>query len=327
MVMKQLLEKCSELPGIQTVDHGEYAELKYRNGHDNGCMAFVPIFPGITLAFIKIQSGSWPAPDLFGMLSSDRGPFIINYCISGRCELQLNNDSYVYVTENQFSLSESYARNNYIYPERNYNGIEIFVDMEAVKQSTFLSEHFEINMEELSDKYCKGLKTYIAPAAAELAGEFTALWRSYETKGICVDARMKVHVLTIFSILSEQTADETKQTCTFYTKSQVAIAKAVREILTSDLAVHHSAKELAGRYSISESSLKNYFRGVYGRNISDYMNRLRMERAAELLEDTGMSVLEVAEKVGYQNQSKFAAAFKREYALSPRQYRLEKSTM
>lgn len=37
--------------------------------------------------------------------------------------------------------------------------------------------------------------------------------------------------------------------------------------------------------------------------------------------------LEVAEKVGYQNQSKFAAAFKREYALSPRQYRLEKSTM
>lgn len=37
--------------------------------------------------------------------------------------------------------------------------------------------------------------------------------------------------------------------------------------------------------------------------------------------------LEMAEKVGYQNQSKFAAAFKREYALSPRQYRLEKSTM
>lgn len=159
MVMKQLLEKCGELPGIQTVDHGGYAELRYRNGHDNGCMAFVPVFPGITLAFIKIQAGSWPAPDLFGMLSSDRGPFIINYCVSGRCELHLNNDSYVYVTENQFSLSESYARNSYIYPERNYNGIEIFVDMEAVEQSTFLPEYFEINMEELSGKYCKDLKT------------------------------------------------------------------------------------------------------------------------------------------------------------------------
>lgn len=327
MVMEQLFERCSELPGVRAVDHGEFSELKYHNGDDSGSMTFVQIFPGVTLAFIKIRSGSWPAPDLFGMLSSDRGPFIINYCVSGRCELQLNNDSYVYVTGNQFSLSESYARNSYIYPERTYDGIEIFVDMDTVKQSTFLSEHFEINMEQLSDKYCKDLKTYIAPAAAELAGEFTALWRSYETKGICVDARMKAHVLMIFSILSEQTADEAKQTCTFYTRSQVAIAKAVQEILTSDLAAHHSAKELAGRYSISESSLKNYFRGVYGRNISDYMNRLRMEKAAELLADTGMSVLEVAEKVGYQNQSKFAAAFKREYALSPRQYRLEKSTM
>lgn len=327
MVMEQLFERCSELPGVRAVDHGEFSELRYHNGDDSGSMTFVQIFPGVTLAFIKIRSGSWPAPDLFGMLSSDRGPFIINYCVSGRCELHLNNDSYVYVTENQFSLSESYARNRYIYPERTYNGIEIFVDMEAAKQSTFLSEHFEINMEELSDKYCKDLKTYIAPATAELAGEFTALWRSYETKGICVDARMKAHVLTIFSVLSEQTVDEAKQTCTFYTRSQVAIAKAVQEILTSDMAAHHSAKELAGRYSISESSLKNYFRGVYGRNISDYMNRLRMEKAAELLANTGMSVLEVAEKVGYQNQSKFAAAFKREYALSPRQYRLEKSTM
>lgn len=74
-------------------------------------------------------------------------------------------------------------------------------------------------------------------------------------------------------------------------------------------------------FSVSESSVKNYFYGVFGQSISKYLTHRRMLRAAELLKTTDCSVLEVANQVGYLNQSKFAAAFRREHAVTPLEYR------
>ena len=46
-----------------------------------------------------------------------------------------------------------------------------------------------------------------------------------------------------------------------------------------------------------------------------------MEKAALLLTSTNLSVLEIGIQVGYSNQSKFAAVFKKFYHMSPLQYR------
>lgn len=325
MEMKQLLEKCREQAGISVLEHENTTELVYQNGEDNGSMEFIPLLLGITAAFIRIRSRSWPAPDLTEVTPAGRGLFIINYCVSGRCELLLNDDSYVYVTDNQASLSENYARNSYIYPSGLYDGIEFFIDREAVEQDGTLRRYLSIDMTALAEKYCQDMRTYIAMAEPELKNEFMTLWKRYEEAGAQADAEMKISVLQILALLLKQPVQELRQACTFYTKAQVTIAKEVREILSADLTAHYSARKLAERYAISESSLKNYFRGVYGRNISEYRNELRMKKAAELLCFTRLSVLEIAMRTGYQNQSKFAAAFKRTYAMSPREYRLKNS--
>ena len=111
------------------------------------------------------------------------------------------------------------------------------------------------------------------------------------------------------------------QACTFFTESQVNIAKKVENIITSDLRLHHPAWELAEYFSISETSLKNYFRGVYGQNISVYLREMRMNKAGELLASTRLSVAEIAAQVGYLNQSKFASVFKKHFGVSPLEYR------
>lgn len=51
------------------------------------------------------------------------------------------------------------------------------------------------------------------------------------------------------------------------------------------------------------------------------MKKYRMEYAAVLLQQTTSSVADIAVKVGYENQSKFAAAFKEIMGISPMQYR------
>ena len=45
------------------------------------------------------------------------------------------------------------------------------------------------------------------------------------------------------------------------------------------------------------------------------------ERAAELLRDSSLSVLGVAQSVGYGSASQFSAAFHRQYGMTPAMYR------
>ena len=72
---------------------------------------------------------------------------------------------------------------------------------------------------------------------------------------------------------------------------------------------------------MAETSLKNYFRGVFGENLSTFLREVRMRRAAELLQSSELRVAEIAAQVGYENQSKFAAVFVRHFGCPPLEYR------
>ena len=76
--------------------------------------------------------------------------------------------------------------------------------------------------------------------------------------------------------------------------------------------------ELAG---VSPASLKKYFSQVYGVPISVYLRTMRMARAKELLSSTALRISDIADAVGYENQGKFGAAFRRETGVTPLEYR------
>ena len=53
------------------------------------------------------------------------------------------------------------------------------------------------------------------------------------------------------------------------------LAKRTAKILSDDLRQHIPVRQIAERFSVSETSLKNYFRGVYGQNISPKVEEYR----------------------------------------------------
>lgn len=53
----------------------------------------------------------------------------------------------------------------------------------------------------------------------------------------------------------------------------------------------------------------------------DYLNKVRIEKAKELLANTDLKVWEIAEKVGYKNPKHFARIFKDITGLTPNEYR------
>ena len=322
MKMDEVFKKCLEIPGI-SLNQGTYSsEMILKQKEGKGSMTIFPLFPGITLAYIFVNSPFWPAPKLSPDGSDSKGPLIINYCVNGRCELILNNESYVYITEGQLSLTEQYAQDRYIYPRRIYEGLEFFLDPDTVAEyAPYLAEQFDIDLHKLPERFCPDGKTYIADSSAEIAAILDRLWALVDCSDAFTMRQMKLTALDLFGHLLAEKHISTSKACTFYTESQVAIAKNVEKIITSDLRQHHPAWELAETFSVSETSLKNYFRGVFGQNISVYLRDARMNRAAELLSSTQQSVSDIAELVGYANQSKFASVFKKQFDVSPLEYR------
>jgi AraC-like DNA-binding protein len=67
--------------------------------------------------------------------------------------------------------------------------------------------------------------------------------------------------------------------------------------------------------------MKNCFRAVYGTSIYAYMKAYRMNAAAVRLRRTKDSITSVAMQMGYDNASKFSAAFKSVFGMTPAEYR------
>ena len=108
---------------------------------------------------------------------------------------------------------------------------------------------------------------------------------------------------------------------TYFTRSQIAIVKEAEALILSNLTRRITAKELAERFGVSESSFKFYVKGILGDSYLNYFRTKRMEKAAELLESTTMKIIEVANAVGYENQDKFAKVFAETYGVSPLEFR------
>ena len=320
----EILEECRRLPGVSVNMNEEYAELILSTDRGNGRMQFVPLFRGVTLAVIEVHSVSWPAPIPERSDADTKGPLIINYCIRGRCELVLNNNKSVFLSAGQISLTEKFAQSQYTYPGGLYEGIELFIDQDAACGGVaVLRDSFGLNIEELSGRYCPNGDTFIAelPLADELLKKLYIMQSAADATS---RVGMKTGVIDLLAMLLYGRLLPREGKSVYYTRFQVDIARQIEAAISSDLSRSHTVREFSERFCVSEGSIKNYFFGVYGQSISRYTLHRRMAYAAELLEGTDLPIIEVAGRVGYESQSKFASAFRREYGTAPFEYRKKK---
>ncbi len=95
----------------------------------------------------------------------------------------------------------------------------------------------------------------------------------------------------------------------------------IHDLLTANLSQRFTIEALSKQFFMDASTLKREFRQVYGLPIGAYLKQLRIRKAMDLLSTTELSIATIAAQVGYETQSKFAAAFKEATHLSPSAYR------
>lgn len=82
-----------------------------------------------------------------------------------------------------------------------------------------------------------------------------------------------------------------------------------------------SIDELAREAGMSASKLKRGFKQVFGIPPYQYYLKAKMGEARNLLQSRSFAISEVGHLLGYSNLSKFSQAFKKEFGMTPRQYR------
>jgi AraC family transcriptional regulator len=105
------------------------------------------------------------------------------------------------------------------------------------------------------------------------------------------------------------------------TRSGPAWLAKAREILNDNPGAHTSLGELAREVGVHPVTLARAFRRIHGCSVGEYLRRLRVVRAARRLEDSELSLAEIAMAAGFADQSHFSNVFKRQTGLSPSAFR------
>lgn len=271
--------------------------------------------PGISICFDRIYTNSWTKGD--SSLFSDQ-MLIFNFCINGRCDVSLAQNRYAIVKERQVCISTFLPTKDFYYPGRLYEGVQLYIDRAYMKKAdgTDFVSQLGINVEQMVEKFCKNAGLYLHRMSDSLMEIVQEVWEQKENPDL---GRLRYFSVRMLYELLHMPGESETDLC--FTRSQIAIVKEAEALIMQDLSKRITAREMADRFGISESSFKLYVKGILGDSYLAYFRKKRMEKAAELLENTNLKVIEIANSVGYENQGKFAGVFSEIYGVSPVEYR------
>ena len=81
---------------------------------------------------------------------------------------------------------------------------------------------------------------------------------------------------------------------------------------------------LASEVGMSRAGFAKRFKTLSEYSMFDYLTKLRLQRACELLADTELPLYEIANRVGYESDLAFTRTFKKKLGLTPTAYRKQK---
>lgn len=308
-------EYLNRVSSVEKRDNHGYRTIYKMNCNDGlGLMTVYKVFTGIELVYNEFE-----ATTCLCNLPVYENIIEINHCKEGREECKLLDGSFLYMGEGDLSINMmSNHADTFSFPLNHYKGISVVIYMdEIVNEIPQILKDVNIDIYNLKEKFFTHNKYFIMRAKDKIEHIFSELYSVPES---VQKAYFKLKVLELLVFLSITDTSEEKER-EYYCNEQVEGIKQIKKFITENLQDRYTIEELAKMYCISPTTLKTYFKGIYGTSIATYIKEYRIKKAAISLRQTKNSIADVSLSVGYESQSKFAAAFKKIMGISPLEYR------
>lgn len=306
-----------EIGSRVTILNGNDGSTVYElsNESGEGVMTLYDVFPGVCLVYNDFHMEHFSSG-----FKTQAEIFCIDHCREGRIEWILDQNKYSYVGAGDMQID---TRKNHLhdfrFPLSHYYGITVVFAVEEAERSLLrIMDGFSVDLRKLKEKLCPKNFDFIMRAGKQIEHVFSELYELPEQVRI---PYFKIKVLELLLFLDVMKVPKKPEERPYFYKTQVEKAKKMADLLTADLEQWYTLEQLSQLFHFPLTSMKLCFKGIYGTSIYSYMKTYRMNAAAHMLKESNESIAVIAGKVGYDNASKFAAAFCSVTGISPSKYR------
>jgi AraC-like DNA-binding protein len=174
--------------------------------------------------------------------------------------------------------------------------------------------------EHLANPYALVLPDHIAPAAqGRTVDLLDAMVADFTSARTGAKARVAAHLLLLLEVFSTEVSHALKGTVPEAARHH-HVTRAV-QFIEGRLHNRISLSEVARSLHVSADYLSRIFRQDMGETVVNHIRSRRVEHAKELLIGSGLSIKEIAVRVGITDPLYFCRVFKRAAGVSPTQFR------
>lgn len=191
----------------------------------------------------------------------------------------------------------------YAFNKRDTDGIEMYLDQikRYCEDKKLLSDEILAIYNEIAMK----CNAFLSPGQSIEIMNYRWFIGSYKSIDEVFDSLKK----------NLQVKEEVSEVCTNSIVNEVL--DEVKQNYTDNISLH----EMAQDRNVSQGYLSNLIKKESGMTFSQHLTRLRINKSKEKLTQTNLSILEVAELVGYSDYYYFIKVFKKEVGITPFQFK------
>lgn len=281
------------------------------------------LFPGIDLYYYSCDGAH-----IFEERYDDSNAvnaLMINHCYRGGFEAVMRSGKNIYRGEGGTTLSYSPSvMTESRLPQEVYEGVSLcIIEQQFSGWIQRLLEHMNIDTRKIVQRYDLKTGWFCVPASEQLRELVQQLYKQMEQGDIGMLRITALGLINWVANLGEQVETFPLNPSLKVSRTVHRICRKMEEPEFFNMPLSSIIKEEDLNYSI----FLRVFKELYNMTPLQYRKRHRLNHGAYLLKSTQLSVTEIATLCGYDNASKFSAAFKSQIGLNPLAYKRHESTI
>lgn len=247
----------------------------------------------------------------------------IGYCYSGNGNMLLGEHACKTEANMISIIPPNYPHSTDSIPDSVITWEYLFIDVDSCLQSVYGNDEHKFNyMKQLITQKARYIHAKEYP---DIASAFRIILHEMLVQKEYSNAMVKGMVFWLLMRIARMTTSEEDHEILSYKRplnlenvSQIRPAlEMIRKQYTSSIKI----QDLADICSISETYFRKLFKKMMGVSALDYINKVRIMNAAELMQKTDDPLHEIISKTGFISESTFNRNFKKYTGMSPRQWK------